>query len=224
MKKLFILTIVLSTFMAVSCDEAKEQQRLPEMHEFLGYWNCTAYNITRGRYDTCENLLIETKDWDGQTGLIVKGWISGANNHSFISFARWNDTYKVLDLYGYWYNKSYTYYYTNDPDISYYGMFVPIYYDSSINDFYYLGSDQNENCIVSLKMNSDGSLALMRGPYADNYGRYGNGFIFSQYKVEDDSEYEMTDAYSEVILTRSTTPPSKSPEATVSGEAAKKAR
>ncbi len=202
-KQLFISA--LTALLLISCDSL-ESKKGSDLKDYLGYWDCSAYNINKGETEEAYNLIIEEYEWDSKPGIIVRGFIYGETSYSHIALGRYNEKNHVLDLYGDWYNVDNIFYYASAPDTHYYSVFRVTYYNPSEREYYYL-DDKNGDPIASLRMNQDGSLTLVRGPYADSEGRFANGFVFDEYNKDTDEYYQSTSAYYRVNFTRASNPP-----------------
>jgi hypothetical protein len=134
-------------------------------------------------YTTDSSVIISSyiKE-EGTTSVYIEGLMGG---YFFMTaYGRWDKNEKCIILLGGHYDESKTFYFTSEPCIFYYSVFLPVFYEVNSNSFNHIvGRDIDSDSDLGeakLVMNNDGAISY-QGVAPDRKNRTANGFIYDYY-------------------------------------------
>jgi hypothetical protein len=187
-----------------------EEVQKPTYESYEGYWNATAYNVDTHKWETWENMYLETyiNSDTGKKEVCFYGWMVGYGYDFFRSYGYYDESTGDIVLKG-----SYgggTYYYDNDKNTLYQAYFYPIYVIDE-NDSYMIGNTRNNECSTALLKYTDlgrDSMELAGDElYPDEDGLVANGFSFHEMNITTNKATGWFEWYKDVTFTRSQNPP-----------------
>lgn len=135
-------------------------------------------------FSTFSPVLISSFTDEDGIWLYIEGLYMGKPWH--IAYGKWDENEQCIRLQGGYYNGKKTFYFTDEPDVSYYSVFCPVSYDESVNWFYWLyGGDVNMG-EAKLVVNSNGSITF-QGVDPDKNNRIANAFVY-RYNIAETRE------------------------------------
>lgn len=187
-----------------------EEVPKPTFESYEGYWNATAYNVDAHKWETWENMYLETyiNSDTGKKEICFYGWMAGYGYDYFRSYGYYDESTGDVVLKG-----SYgggTYYYDNDKDTHYQSYFYPIYVIDE-NTSYLIGKTRNDECSTALLKYTDldGKAMILAGDglYPDEDGLVANGFSFHELNITANEVSGWFEWYKDVTFVRSQNPP-----------------
>lgn len=168
------------------------------LDDYLGAYSIRCKVGIDTDFSTFNPVNISTvTDEDGVIFVHIEGLREGKTH--FTVYGKWNEDEECILLKGGWYSPNRTFYFTNEPDIFYYSVFFPVFYDESIDTFYYLYGGETERGEAKLLMNSDGTISY-QGAAPDKNNRTANGFVHNFY-LESTGDYKgYFSVYSHITL------------------------
>lgn len=172
------------------------------VEDYLGYWDLSGVGLyySDPEWERIEIFAIEGED--GYVGLC--GLYGGEGCVWDSAIGVFDEERKMINILGGWSFENNSYTYTDDPDkISYYSIFSPVYVDEATESVYYIQNENDDDVEIASLSLENGVIRLVGGPKADKNGRYANGFVFDEYKTEDNSYSGSSDVIYDVTMTRS---------------------
>ena len=133
----------------------------------------------------------------------IEGLYMGKSWHT--AYGKWDENEQCIHLQGGYYNGKKTFYFADEPDVSYYSVFCPVSYDESSNSFYWLYGGDVDRGEAKLVMSSNGNITF-QGVNPDKNNRVANAFVYRYNLAETHENKGYSSVCSNITLTPLSSP------------------